>query len=410
MHIPTKREFFQNPLGWLSGTWVVSSALSAILVPRAVLVVLLLFGLAILVNALARRQIPPLPERQIASMFASVFLLAALSVLWSVTPDETLQKIPRIGFLLLLGLLALATTQRVTPRMADQTMVLTTLVYTISLSVIAIEIYFDNIIYRTLISPVSQTAGPAAVNGNIVNQPALLIVLYLWPVCLALWLKGYRALSMVFLGAELAVFAFSNSQSVALALLAGTLATALTALFPRLMKTWLCLAIIGFMIALPEIPQFLQSLLHGYEDRIPASGLHRLEIWNFVISKILEHPVLGYGLESSRILGAGTQSIAVPDASLLPLHPHNGFLQIWLELGIAGYVISGVICLWILHKISLLNGPRMAFSAGLLVCGLSLFSTAYGMWQGWIIAVEFSAATALLISLKLPDNSQHTDG
>ncbi len=408
IHLPSKQEFLQNPYGWLSAFWVLSSAVSATFIPRATVITLTLLGVSILVVSIANKRLPPLPHRLFAGVLVSVFLVAGLGFLWSDAPQEIVRKLPRLGFLFVWGLLALAAIQHVTPKIAEKTMTLTILAIALALVVIAIEVNYDFIVYRTLVAIFTQNTQRVLINGNFVNQPALLTALYLWPVSLALWLKGFRFFSIALIAFALVVFIPSDSQSVGLALALGALASSFTAVFPRLMKICFSLALVGFMVAMPLIPQFLQSLVQVYEIKLPASGLYRLDIWNFVIGKILERPYLGYGLEASRVIGANTGSLDHTGASLRFLHPHNGFLQTWLELGLAGYVILGLLCLWLIHKISLLGGARKIFSAGLLVCGLSLFAMAYGMWQSWLIAAEFSVAGALLLTLKLGDNTQPT--
>ncbi len=383
-HLPTKQEIHQNPIGWLSAFWVLTSAITATLAPRATVIFLILAGIGILAHSFHKKTAPLFPPRFFVGALAGILILAALSLLWSIAPDETLRRLPRASPLFLFGLLALAATQHATPKIANWAMTLITLALVVVFTFIAIENYSSFTIYRTLI-----------------NQPALLFALFLWPVALALWIKGYRILSISFIALALILFVPSKSQSVGLALIAGSLACGLTALFPRAMKTWLSLAIISLMVAMLAIPRFLQSIFTGYENWIPLSGLHRLEIWDFTVGKISEEPLLGYGLEASRILGRDEVSTVIPGATLFSLHPHNGFLQIWLELGLGGYVILGLLCLWLVHRVSQLEGANKAFAAGFLVCGLSLFSTAYGMWQSWLIATEFSAAGALMLSFKL---------
>lgn len=414
-YLPTKQEFYQNPVGWISAAWVVSVAITAILIPRATVINLALLGLSVLAISVGKKRLPSFPAHPFVAILAFILILAGSSYFWSIAPAETLRRLPRLGLLFLCGLLALAAVQQATPKIANKAMTLATVAFSIAVAVIAIEINFNYILYRTFISLFTQTTQSTYVGGNVINQPALLIALYLWPVSLALWLKGYRIISIIFIALALVIFTQSRSESVGLALVCGTLACGLAAMKPRLMKIWFSLAIICLMLAMPFIPQLLQSLLQGYEKQIALSGLHRLEIWNFTIDRILEHPLLGHGLEASRIFeGSHTSEFSVlsriiPGASRLPLHPHNGFLQIWLELGVAGYGVLGLLCLWIVHKISQLKGASLAFSTGLFVCGLSLFSTAFGMWQSWIIAVEFSCAGALLLTLKLGDKSLQND-
>ncbi len=401
LHFPTKQEIHQNPIGWLCAFWVLTSAIAATLVPRATAIFLILAGITILAHSIRTKSLPLFPPRFFVTALAGILILAALSFLWTVAPDETLRRLPRTSSLFILGLLVLAATQHTTPKIVAWAMTLTTLALVIAFAFIAIENYSNFAIYRTFIAPFKQPAIKAFKTATYVNQPALLFALFLWPVALTLWVKGFRMSSLLFIALALILFIPSNSQSVGLALIFGSLACILTALFPRAMKIWLSLTIISLMIAIPVIPQFLQSVFKGHENWIPLSGLHRLEIWDFVVGKIAGKPLMGYGLEASRILGRDEISTVIPGATLFSLHPHNGFLQMWLELGLGGYVILGLLCLWLVHRISQLEGANKAFATGFLVCGLSLFSTAYGMWQSWLIAAEFSAAGALLLSLKL---------
>ncbi len=280
-------------------------------------------------------------------------------------------------------------------------MTFTAIAFTVALTVTAIEIYFDFAIYRQITAVLSRTGAATAINGNILNQPATLIALYLWPVSLALWLRRYRSSSVLLIAIAVAIFLPSEAQSVSLALILGILAAIFATAFPHASKITLSLLIVVGMALMPVIPQVLQSVFEGREELIATSALHRLEIWNYVVSKIFSEPALGYGLEASRILGEGTRSAIAPSSTLLPLHPHNGFLQIWLELGLSGYLALGLLCLWLVHKVTQQKGAKMVFSTGLLVSGLSLFSTAFGMWQSWLIALEFASAGALLLTLKL---------
>ena len=65
--------------------------------------------------------------------------------------------------------------------------------------------------------------------------------------------------------------------------------------------------------------------------------IHRLIIWSFAKEKILNKPVFGNGW--SKHLGEQTSVIDINNQILpaIPLHPHNGVMQIWLELGFLVY-------------------------------------------------------------------------
>ena len=90
---------------------------------------------------------------------------------------------------------------------------------------------------------------------------------------------------------------------------------------------------------------------------LPLSGMNRLITWKFTSQKIMEKPLLGWGLRTSRILPGGGEKYDVVRVRengrrdvvsrdfFVPLHPHNQFLQIWLELGALGavaFALAGV--------------------------------------------------------------------
>ena len=133
-------------------------------------------------------------------------------------------------------------------------------------------------------------------------------------------------------------------------------------------------------------------------DAVKLSAGHRLWIWSFVGDRIAEHPLVGWGLDSSRSIPGGKDSIR-PGESWLPLHPHNAPLQLWLELGVPGAVLFALIvaCIW--HAIAVAPWPRMfAAAAGAsLASALIACVAAYGIWQEWWIGVLWFSLFGVLV-------------
>ena len=71
------------------------------------------------------------------------------------------------------------------------------------------------------------------------------------------------------------------------------------------------------------------------------SLVYRMYAWEFVLNRISEHPVIGWGLDGSKEFGEES-SLVISDPIMgtlgepVPSHPHNGVLEVWLELGIFG--------------------------------------------------------------------------
>jgi O-antigen ligase len=223
---------------------------------------------------------------------------------------------------------------------------------------------------------------------NAVSVLALLAPLAIGQAALPTWARlGLAA-------ATLAVATLLPGESARLAAIAGVVATALALALPR----WTGPALgIGAALLLLLAP----ALVHlGFAGGVEAAGLpfsaaHRLLIWDFVAARIWDSPWIGWGMDAARAIPGGGLP---PDAAmlgrfglsarasdfavvqLLPLHPHNAALQVWLELGAVGAVLAA----WLLVQLGL--AARSAPAAGCLAAALVTAMLSYGVWQYWWVA------------------------
>mgnify|MGYP001286083045 CR=1 FL=1 len=146
---------------------------------------------------------------------------------------------------------------------------------------------------------------------------------------------------------------------------------------------------------------------------LPLSGMNRLIIWKFTSQKILEKPLLGRGLRTSRVLPSGGEKYDIVRVRengsrdvisrdfLVPLHPHNQFLQIWLELGALGAVAFAVAGGVFILKIGRLpiHRSRSGWIIGAIVTLMVYGQISFGAWQNWWIAGQFLSVVLILIML-----------
>jgi O-antigen ligase len=105
----------------------------------------------------------------------------------------------------------------------------------------------------------------------------------------------------------------------------------------------------------------------------------RMDIWRFAVSEIDQRPFWGWGLEASR---------AWP--SIIPMHPHNAALQIWLELGVLGVTAAALFWAWLYWRIALLHvedRSMAAAAAASAVAYLTIGAISFGVWQEWWLAL-----------------------
>jgi O-antigen ligase len=112
---------------------------------------------------------------------------------------------------------------------------------------------------------------------------------------------------------------------------------------------------------------------------VPASWDARLNIWTFAADHVQNHPFRGWGLDASRTFGPA-----------IPLHTHNGQLQLWLELGGIGAALAGVFFAWLAYgvvRLSERSRSEAAMGAAALVSYLTIGALSFGVWQEWWLAL-----------------------
>lgn len=228
-----------------------------------------------------------------------------------------------------------------------------------------------------------------------------------WPVAAAL-----AATSIMFLG---------DSLSTMLAV-TGAVATALLVWFsPRRGLKLLMAAVAALWIAMPVAASRIPDPHSTFQNWtwLPLSAHHRTTIWGFTGRHLAEKPLLGWGMEASRRIPGADEEIRLwrSDAegrrinvgiteSMLPLHPHNAVLQIWLELGAVGALLTAGLLIAVLTAIDRLDpGDRAgrAIAAGGLTGGLLIACVSYGIWQSWWQASLWLATAFTLSGLGRPD-------
>ena len=150
-------------------------------------------------------------------------------------------------------------------------------------------------------------------------------------------------------------------------------------------------------IALNKEDKKIQILLFSlkyYILKLETKIIHRRVIWSFSKEKILQRPILGHGIFSSRVIGHQYKIINQENKMLsaIPLHPHNSILQIWLELGVLGIILFYVFLFNIINKIYLIKKINHLYAAFGLVSLFQIFligQFSYGFWQTWWISIIF---------------------
>ena len=239
----------------------------------------------------------------------------------------------------------------------------------------------------------------SAAATSLVSRGSVLLILLFWPV-MAVLSQVQGVVLLVFM---VIVIAATGKYAVTLAIALA----AITFLARNFAVRWMRGLMVAWVLSAPLLGLILPSPEAAGRGGLFNSALHRVVIWHFTTDRIAEHPMLGWGMDASRSMVGGDDETIVRVAGdnephrypNLPLHPHNGALQVWLELGLPGVLLLGAL-LWNMGKRIQAGNYASARNAA-LVSAFTIGCLSYGLWQSWwqsslwLTVVLFAAVTKM---------------
>ncbi|WP_439816312.1 hypothetical protein [Zavarzinia sp. CC-PAN008] len=208
--------------------------------------------------------------------------------------------------------------------------------------------------------------------------------------------------------------------AAALGWLAGLAIWPLAWAWPR--ATFLALRVLfaGLILAAPMIPlKLLNPQVLGHEGMLALPNIswqHRVLIWEFAAHRIAEKPIAGWGFDEARRIPGGQDRVTLylpdgtvwpPGAPILPLHTHNGAIQVWLELGAVGAgLAAAIVCLLLGRLARLPDRAQRAAAAATATAFGAIFLVSFGAWQTWWQASGFLGAVAVVLMGAIPKQIQ----
>ena len=346
-----------------------------------------------------------------------VCLLAfgALSALWAVDGAETGKRFWRLTGFAAFGILIVTHAREL--RSNDRTLIGSVLIG--GVWVMLVLFVFERFSGKALTQLVTgyQTVGELLA---ILNRPGTVLLLLGWPAAGFLFARGKAVHAVLLLMACGLVQVGSQGQAATIAWLAGGASAAAGAVAGRFWSVvfgaLLCAGVLLTPLAVSN-GSFQQQVASITPAEV-SSARHRLLIWDFTAERIAEKPLVGWGLGGSRAIPGGEMSAGAYAASqgldwlrptdqrwlgssaVLPLHPHNAFLQVWLDLGLVGAVAAAAL-LWFCARPCAVGPPGVrACRFGLLATAVTVASLSYGVWQSWWVATLFITAA---LAVAIPD-------
>jgi O-antigen ligase len=344
-------------------------------------------------------------------------LWALISAAWALDPTQAVKGAAKLATTAVLGAATVTAAMAVTAgqrRRIGQAL-------SVATAAMVVVLTLDYAIHLSVTHAVLALKGdPMVGQKSHLNRGATVVAIVAWPI--ALLLAGrLRTLPTVLLtGVAMLLLLLSDSTSTRLAVLAAAAMAGAMAVAPRLALRALAVLVVMMAVALPTAMREVPPPQHTLQNWtwVPNSAHHRLTIWSFTAQRIAEHPWRGWGMDASRTMPGADDEVRLkriaPDGSvaveviesMLPLHPHNAVMQVWLELGLPGVAALVAFLLVLMRRIDRLEGRLPRGAAAAVLAGTFCVSVvSYGFWQSWWQTALWLTAAFLVLALHKPAGS-----
>jgi O-antigen ligase len=234
------------------------------------------------------------------------------------------------------------------------------------------------------------------------DRGTTVMALFLWPMIWELRRQN-KTKEIVFLFCYCSIsLLLSHDAAAKVSVFLGVIVSLMGLNYFKKMPALLCISSAAMIMLAPLVAHYIPDPSRTIEWRwLEPSAHHRLTIWRFAETVIERNPMIGQGFEASRRVGDGL-TLHIADSrgtereqQLMPLHPHNAPLQIWLETGAIGAVIVALLMMslgWSLRNF--LQREIISEISTLWVICFFVSAVSYGLWQNW-----WQAAMLLVIAL-----------
>ena len=334
----------------------------------------------------------------LAAVLAALALWAAISGAWSFDPSRAMSLVVRLTGVAMTGAGLLFAFLRLDPAYRHRAENGLLVGAVAGLAIITVGFFYAKISGNSLWGTYSFDPLTTLNNG------AVAISLLAWPAMAVAWRRNRTGAVLVAAMACLGLL-FLSSGTALLAPFLGLVGFIVVWFLGRCGALALAVVIPILILAAPQIVSYSLSadVIKEISQKLPTSAQHRLDMWSFAVVKIDEKPFMGWGMDASRFIPQEGRRLA-PNMELMPLHPHNAFLQVRLELGMPGIILfAALVGLFFAGVRNVSDRFAAALIAGAGGAYLTVASLSYGIWQNWWVA--FAWAFAALTSLALRRSS-----
>jgi len=236
------------------------------------------------------------------------------------------------------------------------------------------------------------------------NQSVMIVTLAVFPVLYML--KAQRGLAVLTALVVAVMVALSTKSAAKLGLVVAAAGFGFYYFWPVLTR-WLVFATAA--VATLTTPWWGVAVFDAV-TRLEAAGLlkasatDRLPILKSFGTAVLHKPWFGYGFNGSFTM-LGDPNFSASEGELrygfMQGHPHNLFLQVFVETGLLGCVLILALLWLLLGTIARLEHGLRSVAGAFLIYNLTVLAVSHGAWQAWWWAADLLAVLLLVGQARL---------
>ncbi len=382
----------------------------ATVVPMAITPLAAIGAVLVALHAVVIERRLPARASWYACLLIVLLIWGALSAAWSIDPEQSLDRLAKLTAIAVGAVILVDAARRIDDGGRGRIEIALMAGAAVGLGLVALEVATGAAI-NDFVRDQART-GPTELTN--LNRSAVVMAIVAWLAALGVERRFGRAWMLAFLALVLVILSQLDPGAPVLALVGGAVVAVLARRWPTPVAVVLASCVTVGMIAAPWLPGSLLSpeRYAAWSDQPDFATTHRLAIWSFTAERVRERPLYGWGLDAARNMPGGSDLIrlARPDGltrpvTQLPLHPHNAFLQWWLELGLPGAALGGALIVLTIFAVPrhVDDGVAQAACLATIASGTVVACLSFGIWQGWWLSTLWLLAALTAAIARAPD-------
>lgn len=328
-------------------------------------------------------------DKPLLLFFCALVVWMGISSAWSINPAFSFDRATKITLIIAAAFLFFSISKKIILPPTTQFPKYLIIGFAIMTLLLAIEKMSGHFLTETILG--------YNVAGHKSNRCFVVLSLFSFPVLYVLSKTDWRHKKLLTLGLILLIgsaLTQTESQTAQLCFIVGII---FIYVIPA-KKIFVKLFFGGLIILTFALPLLIKPVKNMMVEDVmnkgifrEASIIHRFEIWEFSVDKMLEKPLLGHGVDSLRFLTA--DKWMVYQKSDQALHSHNIILQFWVEFGVIGAAFLVLFFILCGKKIlAIPDNNKRKFCLCIYATASCCVLTGYGFWQSWQLGLLFFLA------------------